>query len=206
MNYPKSIENLISMLTKLPTVGPKTAERYVFYLLQQSGEDLQKFAQTIAELKEKTIVCKTCHAVSNSSPCEICSNQKRNRSTICIVASTRDLIAMENTKEYNGIYHVLGGNIDPIKGINPEQLNIRSLFKKIENNNIEEIIIALNPTMEGETTSMYLIKEIKKIKNIKRPEGIKISRLAKGLPSGFNIEYADELTLSSALKYRNKIE
>ena len=198
------------MLTRLPTVGPKTAERYVFYLLQQSGEDLQKFAQTIAELKEKTIVCKICHAVSNTSPCEICSDQKRNKNVFCVVANTRDLIAMENTKEYQGLYHVLGGNIDPIKGIGPEQLNVKSLFKKV-NNNIEEIIIALNPTMEGETTAMYLVKELQDIftkfnKNIQSAPKVKISRLAKGLPSGFNIEYADELTLSSALKYRNKIE
>jgi len=204
MNYPKSIENLISMLTRLPAVGPKTAERYVFYLLQQNGEDLQKFAQAIAELKEKTMVCKICHAVSNTSPCEICSDQKRDKNKLCIVANTRDLIAMENTKNYNGFYHVLGGNIDPIKNIGPEQLNIKSLLKKIDKN-IKEIIIALNPTMEGETTTLYLIKEFKKIKNINQPEGIKISRLAKGLPNGFNIEYADEITLANALKYRNKI-
>ncbi len=206
MKYPKSIENLISMLTHLPSVGPKTAERYIFYLLQQNDDELQKFAQAIAELKEKTVVCKICHAVSDSSPCEICSSQKRNKSILCIVANTRDLIAMENTKEYNGLYHILGGNIDPIKGIGPEKLNIKSLFKKIRsapNNNIKEIIIALNPTIEGETTAMYLTKELR---NTKYPKSIKISRLAKGLPSGFNIEYADELTLSNALKYRNKIE
>lgn len=202
MKYPQSIENLISMLTRLPAVGPKTAERYVFYLLQQNSEDLQKFAQAIAELKEKTILCKNCHAVSDTSPCEICSNQKRNKNTLCIVTNTRDLIAMENTKEYNGLYHVLGGNIDPIKGIGPEKLNIHSLFQKINKNNIEEIIIALNPNMEGETTTMYLNKEFKNIPKIKK---IKISRLAKGLPSGFNIEYADEMTLSNALKYRNKL-
>ncbi len=195
MTYPKSIQNLINYFSKLPTVGPKTAERYVFYLLQQGGEDLQGFAQAIAELKEKITICKSCGAVSESNPCFICADKSRDKSIICIVANTRDMLAIENAKQYKGIYHILGGVINMIEGIGPEKLNIKNLLNKIKKDNIKEIIIALNPNMEGETTAMHLNKIIK-------PFNIKITRIARGLPTGSDLEYADETTINNALKYR----
>ena len=196
MAYPKSIQNLIDYFTSLPTVGPKTAERYVFYLLKQHPEDLQKFAQAIAELKENTVVCSKCFAISESSPCSICSDKKRDQSLLCLIANTRDMLTLEATRQYNGLYHILGGLINTIEGIGPEKLQIKPLFDKIKNQPVKEVVLALNPTLEGETTVLYLTKLLK-------PYKIKITRLAKGLPMGADLEYADEITLTNALKYRN---
>jgi len=198
MRYPPSIQNLIDHFCKLPTVGPKTAERYAFYLLKQHPEWLQKFAQAIAEVKEKTTICRNCLAIAESNPCKICSNQKRNHSVICLVADTRDMLAIEATKQYNGGYHILGGVINTIEGIKPEQLNIEVLLKHLKQNGAKEVIIAFNPDFEGETTSLYISKLLKPLK-------IKITRLAKGLPMGADLEYADEITITNALKYRNEI-
>jgi recombination protein RecR len=198
MRYPLSIQNLIDEFAKLPTVGPKTAERYVFYLLKQNAEDLQKFAQAIAELKEKITICQTCLAVTDSNPCLICSNSKRNQEIICVIAKTRDMLTIEDTRQHNGLYHVLGGTINAINGIKPEDLNIQKLVNRIKNNKISEIILALNPTLEGETTCLYLVKALK-------PLNIKITRIARGLPSGADLEYADQITLTNALKYRTNL-
>ena len=198
MRYPASIQNLIDQFSKLPTVGPKTAERYVFYLLRQHPEWLQQFAQAIAEVKEKTTVCQTCLAIAESNPCQICSDQKRNRSVICLVADTRDMLAIEATKQYKGVYHILGGVINTIEGIKPDQLNIKALLNHLRQNNAKEIILAFNPDLEGETTAIYIAKLLKTHK-------IKITRLAKGLPMGADLEYADEITLSNALKYRSEM-
>ena len=198
MRYPASIQNLIDYFSKLPSVGPKTAERYVFYLLRQHPEWLQQFAQAIAEVKEKTTVCQTCLSIAESNPCQICSNQKRNHAVICLVADTRDMLAIESTKQYNGVYHILGGVINTIEGIKPDQLNIKTLLNHLKQNNTKEIILAFNPDLEGETTAIYIAKLLKAHK-------IKITRLAKGLPMGADLEYADEITLSNALKYRNEI-
>jgi recombination protein RecR len=198
MKFPKSIQNLIDHLGKLPTVGPKTAERYVFYLLKQNPEELQSFAQAIAELKEKTTVCQICHAYAETNPCQICSDKNRTKDSLCIVADTRDMLVVESTKEFRGQYQVLGGVINSIEGIGPEKLNIQSLINKLKRNNIKEVILALNPNLEGETTAMYLTKLIK-------PYKIKVTRLAKGLPVGADIEYADEMTMANALKYRNEL-
>lgn len=198
MSYPKSIQNLIDMFSGLPTVGPKTAERYVFYLLKQNPERLQKFAQHLAELKEKTTICQTCLTISESNPCEICSDKKRNQNQLCIVANPQDMLTIEATKQYNGLYHILDGLINAIEGIKPEYLNVKQLTGRFKN--ITEIILALSPTMEGETTAMYLAKFIKK----SNPK-IKITRLAKGLPTGASLEYADEMTLANALKNRTDI-
>ncbi|MFH0923221.1 MAG: recombination mediator RecR [Candidatus Falkowbacteria bacterium] len=198
MKYPFSIQNLISHFSQLPTVGPKTAERYVFYLLKQDPETLQKFALALSELKEKTTICQNCLAIAEFNPCQICADHKRNKSTICVVAGSRDMMAIESTKKYNGLYHILGGVINAIEGIKEDKLNIKQLVEKIKKNQIKEIILALNPDMEGETTAMYLTKLIK-------PHNIKTTRLAKGLPMGANLEYADEITLANALKYRNEL-
>ncbi len=208
MRYPASIQNLIEYFCKLPTVGPKTAERYVFYLLKQHPEWLQQLAQAIAEVKEKTTVCQICFSIAESNPCQICSDLKKNHSVICLVADTRDMLAIESTKQYNGVYHILGGVINTIEGIKPDQLNIKSLLNRIKQNNVKEIILAFNPDLEGETTAMYLVKLLKPYKinpDTKFGAGVKITRLAKGLPMGADLEYADEITLSNALKYRNEM-
>lgn len=198
MRYPRSLQNLINELTKLPSVGPKTAERYVFHLLNRDNEELQQLAQAIAELKEKTKICKTCYLISETDPCQICSDKNRDRTLLTVVSNTRDLLAIEATGEYQGVYHILGGVLDPIKGIKPEQLNIKTLVLKLKQNQINEVIFALNPTMEGETTTMYLVKLL-------RPLKIKLSRIAKGLPMGADLEYADDATLNNAMKFRNTL-
>lgn len=198
MRYPASIQNLIDHFSKLPSVGPKTAERYVFYLLKTHPESLQSFAQAIAELKEKTAVCQTCLSIAEANPCSICSDGKRNHSVVCLAADTRDILAIEATKQYNGLYFILGGVINTIEGIKPEQLNIKLLLARLKTGPVKEIILALNPDLEGETTAMYLAKLLK-------PHKIKITRLAKGLPMGADLEYADEITLSNALKYRSEM-
>lgn len=214
MKYPSSIQNLIDMFSMLPTVGPKTAERYVFYLLKQNPEDLQKFAQYLAELKEKTTICQKCLAISETDPCLICVDNKRDHGLICVVANTQDVLTIEATKQYNGLYHVLGGVINAIEGIKPEQLNIKPLLNRVKNlptaplsrdvrsgrgaGGEGEVILALNPNLEGETTSMYLAKLLK-------PYKLRVTRLAKGLPMGADLEYADEITLANALKYRTDL-
>ena len=200
MRFPAAIQNLIDYFSKLPTVGPKTAERYAFYLLKQDAEELQKFAQAIAELKEKTTICQTCLAVSETNPCAICLDKNRNKKQICLVADSRDMLVVEATKQFNGLYFVLGGLLNTIAGVGPEQLNVKQLISRLKSNQIAEIILALNPNLEGETTILYIVKLIKSL-NLK----IKITRLAKGLPSGSDLEYADEITLANALKYRNEM-
>lgn len=198
MKYPLIIQKLIDMFSRFPSVGPKTAERYVFYLLKQPANDLQKLAQFIAELKEKTTVCSRCLAISETNPCAICSNDKRTQNIICVVANTQDMLTIEATKQYDGLYHILGGVINIAQNIKPEELNIKQLLDKLRQKNTKEIILALNPDLNGETTTMYLAKLLKAYQ-------IKITRLAKGLPSGADLEYADEITLTNALKYRNEL-
>jgi recombination protein RecR len=200
MRYPKSIDNLIKQLTKLPSVGPRMAERFVFYLLNQDAEELQHLAQAIAELKEKTLVCSVCHAVADQSPCEICRDQGRDHSTISVVANTRDLLVFESAKEYRGAFHVLGGVINTIEGTKPENLHIRSLLTRIKKQKTKEVILALNPNLEGETTSMYLSKLLKT-----NFPNLRISRLARGLAMGTDLEYADEMTLLNAIRFRNTL-
>lgn len=198
MQYPASIKNLINEFMKLPTVGPKTAERFVFYLLQQSPEELQKFAQALAELKEKITICQTCFAVAETNPCPICSNKNRDASLACVVANTRDLIALERINEFKGIYHVLGGTINAIEGSDQKTLKIKELVDRIKKTKVREVILAFDPDFAGETTALYLIKQLPLTK-------VKITRLAKGLPMGSDLEYADDITLANALKYRNEI-
>ncbi|MFA7088147.1 MAG: recombination mediator RecR [Patescibacteria group bacterium] len=195
MKYPLAIQNLIDKLSKLPSVGPKTAERYVFYLLRQPEEKLKELANAIQELKSKITVCQSCLALSESNPCPICNDKNRSTEILCVVENIQDLAALEATKQYNGRYFILGGLINTIDDIRPEDLNIEQLLKKIKTENIKEIILALNFTLEGETTSLYLNKLLK--------DRLKITRLAKGLPAGSDLEYADEITLANALKNRS---
>jgi len=195
MKYPRAIQNLIEKLSEFPSVGPKTAERYVFYLLKQPAEKLKSLAVTLGELQEKTTICRECRAIAENNPCSICADPNRRRDVLCVVENTQDFLAIEGTKQFDGRYFILGGLINTINDIKPDDLNISLLAKRIQAEKIQEIILALNFTLEGETTALYLNKILK--------DHLKITRLAKGLPAGSDLEYADELTLSSALKNRN---
>lgn len=198
MRYPRAIQNLIERLSSLPSVGPKTAERYAFYLLRQSEEALDALATAINELKTKTTICISCQAISENSPCAICADSARTGDTLCVVENTQDMLALEATKQYAGKYFILGGLISAIDDVKPGDLNIEKLGRKIKAEKTKEVILAFNFTLEGETTALYLEKILK--------GHVRISRLAKGLPAGSDLEYADEMTLASALKYRNEVQ
>jgi len=195
MRFPRAIANLIEAFSQLPSVGPKTAERYVFHLLKSSPEKLENLAKSLSELKANITVCPNCLAISEISPCAICSDSIRKNGTLCIVENIQDLISLEATKQYKGQYFVLGGLINTIENVKPENLNIEKLLRRIKQDGFTEIILALNFTLEGETTSLYLNK-------ILQTYNLKVTRLAKGLPAGSDLEYADETTLATALKYR----
>jgi recombination protein RecR len=202
MRYPAAIQNLIDQFSQLPSVGPKTAERYVFHLLKFSPEKIQLFSQHLFNLKKDLKVCSQCLAISESNPCLICSDKNRPETALCIVANLQDMISLENTRQYQGKYFILGGLINTIENIRPDDLPLKQLTEKVNlllktNPNLE-IILALSPNLEGETTALYLAKLLK-------DHHIKITRLARGLPSGANLEYVDEMTLGQALKYRNTI-
>lgn len=203
MRYPKSIQNLIEQFGKLPTVGPKTAERFVNHLIRQKQEDLEVFASALTELKKGLKNCKLCQCLSEQDPCEICADANRQNNTLCVVASDQDLVSLEQTREYHGCYFVLGGLLNAIEGIRPEDLRLRKLAERVNQllklQKDLEIILALSPNLEGETTALYLTKILK------NPH-IRITRLARGLPTGSNLEYADQLTLGNALKYRNPVQ
>lgn len=198
MIYPKSIALLIEQFQKFPSVGPKSAQRMAFHLLKMPKTEVEKFAQSIIEAKENTFACDICFNMSSTNPCEICSSTARDKTTICVVSETKDLIAVEKTNEYKGLYHVLQGLISPIDGIGAEDIRIKELLHRLAENDVKEIILALSPSVEGEATSLYLNKLIK-------PFGIKITRIAFGLPVGADLEYADEITLARALEGRREI-
>ncbi len=196
--YPKSIQNLITEFSKLPGIGPRTAARFAFSLLRKSKSDLELLSNAIIKLKEETKICKNCFNISEEDLCEFCSNVKRDRSLVCVVEEAINIPAIENTKRFTGLYHVLGGVIKPNEGIGPNDLKIKELIERIKSNGIKEIIIATNPNTEGETTALYLVKALRSYENIK------ITRLARGLSTGSDLEYADEMTISSALAGRRE--
>lgn len=198
MIYPKSIASLIEQFQKFPSVGPKSAQRMAFFLLRMSKSDVENFAKTVIEAKENTKTCEICFNLSSSSPCEICSSTSRDKSTICVVSESKDLIAIEKTNEYKGLYHVLQGLISPMDGIGAEDIRIKELLNRLTDENVKEVILALSPSVEGEATSLYLTKLIK-------PFGIKVSRIAFGLPVGADLEYADEITIAKAIEGRHEI-
>ena len=198
MIYPKSIATLIEQFQKFPSVGPKSAQRMAFYLLRMPLSEVQKFAQCMVEAKENTRTCEVCFNLSSTSPCEICQSTRRDKSTICVVAETKDLIAIEKTNEFSGLYHVLQGLISPMDGIGADDIRIKELLSRLTDENVKEVILALSPSVEGEATSLYLSKLIK-------PFGIKISRIAFGLPVGADLEYADEITIARAIEGRREI-
>ncbi len=198
MIYPKSVATLIEQFQKFPSVGPKSAQRMAFYLLRMPMAEVQKLAQSIVEAKENTKTCEVCFNLSSTSPCEICSSERRDKSTICVVAETKDLIAIEKTNEYRGLYHVLQGVISPMDGIGADDIRIKELLTRLTDDKVKEVILALSPSVEGEATSLYLSKLIK-------PFGIKISRIAFGLPVGADLEYADEITIARAIEGRREL-
>ena len=198
MHYPKPLAKLIGALEKLPGIGPKSAQRLAFHLLLASDEEARILTEAIAEVKEKITQCKVCYNFADQEICDICASDKRDKTTICVVAEPRDVIAMEKTNEYKGTYHVLQGVISPMDGIGPEMLRIRELQQRVADDSIKEIILATNPTIEGDTTAMYL-------SGILKPLGVKVTRIAHGMPVGGDLDYADQATLIRALEWRREI-
>ena len=198
MNQLKSLVRLQESLAKLPSVGKKSAERMAFAMLEMDDEDLKEFSEAIKDLKTKIHFCPICGNITEDETCDICQDESRDRSTILVVASPKDVLAFENAEGYHGLYHVLGGTISLSKGKGIEELNIASLMKRIDEENIKEIIIATNPTVDGETTALYLAKLL-------QGKNVNVTRLAYGLPMGGNLDYADALTLAKAIEGRRKI-
>jgi recombination protein RecR len=196
--YIKSVENLINEFRKLPGIGPKSAKRIVFYLLKLSKGDVSELSQALVEMKEKVRVCKYCYNLTEEDVCSICRDQSRDKKKICIVEEVSDLIIIEKTGEYKGLYHILGGLLSPIENIGPREIRIPGLLERIKADNTEEVIMALNPTVEGESTAMYL-------KKILSPLGVRVTRLASGLPVGGDLEYADEVTIGRAITDRREL-
>ena len=201
MKIAKPLAKLIESFQKLPGIGPKTAQRLGFYLLHVPQDELDYFADALSELKKNTVLCRLCKNVSEEDPCPICSDIKRDKSQIMVVGQPLDVLAFEKTGKYDGLYHVLHGTISPLENIGPDEIYIKELIKRLGDNVLTEIIIATNPTMEGDATAMYLNKEIKKIGN---SETI-VSRLGMGIPTGADLEYADETTLKESLDGRRKM-
>ena len=192
------LDNLIDQFAKIPGVGRKSAQRMAFYILNLPLDDARMFSESIINVKKQIIKCKICQNISETEECSICTNENRNKSTICVVQDPKDLLAFERIGEYDGLYHVLHGLISPMDGIAPDDLTIKELLSRLNDDSIKEVIMATNPTIEGEATAMYLAKLIK-------PLNIKVTRLAYGIPVGGNLEYADDLTLNRALEGRCEI-
>ncbi len=195
--YPSAIQALIDQFAKFPSIGEKSAQRFVFFLLRQQQEELVKFATLIINLRETMIVCSQCQNYSDRNPCSLCTQPTRDKSILCVVAYSHDVNAIEKTGEYKGLYHILGGNINILDGITPDTLRIKELAERIKKSNrgIQEVILACNPDLEGESTNLYLEKILKQYP-------VKVTKLARGLPRGADIEYTDEITLGDALKAR----
>ncbi len=202
MKIPKAIQNLIESFEKLPGVGPKTAQRLTFYLLHVPQYELDKFASSLTGLKTGTVICSNCFTVGETDPCEICEDKSRDQGMICVVEDPLDVLALEKNGKYRGVYHVLHGRIDPLNNIGPDEIYIKQLLERINDKGlmIKEVILATNPTMEGEATAMYINKQLKS-QNSK----VKTSRIGRGLPTGADLEYADEVTLQRAMEGRSEI-
>ncbi|HSW48008.1 MAG TPA: recombination mediator RecR [Candidatus Saccharimonadales bacterium] len=199
MKIPKAITNLVESFERLPGVGPKTAQRLAFYLLHVPQGELDRFAMSVAELKKNTIICSICFSVDEIDPCSICSDAKRNQQIICVVEQPLDILAFEKSGKYTGVYHVLHGKIDPLNNIGPDEIHIAELLQRCRNSDIKEVILATNPTMEGEATAMYIAKQLKT-----ENQELRITRIGRGLPTGADIEYADSTTLVQAMTGRQE--
>jgi recombination protein RecR len=200
MNFPsRLIEDAVNEISKLPGIGKKTALRLVLHLLRQENSATQHLSSALLNLRANITYCKDCHNISDAPLCSICESHKRDRSLLCVVEDIRDVIAIENTSQYQGLYHVLGGVISPIEGIGPSELKIESLLRRIPQSEIREIIMALSPTMEGDTTAFYLTKKLKDLE-------VKISTISRGIPIGGELEYTDEITLGRSIISRTTYE
>lgn len=204
MKIPKAIQNLIESFEKLPGVGPKTAQRLTFYLLHVPQYELDKFADSLKNLKTGTVICSNCFTVGESDPCEICEDNSRNQEMICVVEEPLDVLALEKGGKYKGVYHVLHGRIDPLNNIGPDEIYIQQLIDRIKHSEIAEVILATNPTMEGEATAMYIAKQLREQLTINNRQ-LTISRIGRGLPIGADLEYADEVTLQRAMEGRSEL-
>jgi len=191
----EAINRLIQELNRLPGIGPKSAQRLAYYLLRAPDEQIKQLTDALLSLKQKTVLCSVCFNVTESDPCAICRNDQRDRATICIVEQPQDVLAMEHTGIYKGLYHVLHGAISPTDGVGAANIRIRELMSRLQNSRVTEVILATNATLEGEQTALYLSRQI-------TPLGIKVTRLARGLPFGTELEYADDVTLTRAIEGR----
>ncbi|WP_274648521.1 recombination mediator RecR [Paenibacillus humicola] len=198
MYYPEPIAKLIDAFSRLPGIGPKTAARLAFHTLRMKEDDVIDFAKALVSVKRNLHYCSVCCNITDIDPCRICQDKSRDPSIICVVQESKDLVAMERTKEYEGQYHVLQGAISPMEGIGPDEIRIAELLKRLSDERVQELILATNPNIEGEATAMYLSRLVK-------PFGIKVTRIAHGLPVGGDLEYADEVTLSKALEGRREL-
>ncbi len=200
MQYPsKLIENAVNQFSKLPGIGKKTALRLTLHLLNQDEIDVEGFSSAFINMRQNTRFCKRCHNIADDELCDICNTSSRDHTSVCIVEGLRDIMAIENTAQYNGVYHILGGIISPIDGIGPEELNIDSLIKRLEGGEIKEVIMALSPTIEGDTTIFYLSKRVQQY-------GVKVTTIARGISFGGELEYADEMTLGRSIVTRTPYE
>ncbi|HIF3979572.1 TPA: recombination mediator RecR [Listeria monocytogenes] len=198
MHYPEPITKLIDSFMKLPGIGPKSAARLAFYVLDMKEDDVLDFAKALVDAKRNLSFCSVCGHITDKDPCYICADTSRDRSVICVVQESKDVIAMEKMRDFHGLYHVLHGTISPMDGIGPEDINIPDLLKRLQDDTIEEVILATNPNVEGEATAMYISRLLK-------PSGMKVTRIAHGLPVGGDLEYADEVTLSKAMEGRREV-
>ncbi|WP_251943488.1 recombination mediator RecR [Staphylococcus sp. Marseille-Q5304] len=198
MHYPEPISKLIDSFMKLPGIGPKTAQRLAFHVLDMKEDDVVQFAKALVDVKRELTYCSECGHITEQDPCYICQDKGRDRSVICVVEDDKDVIAMEKMKEYKGLYHVLHGSISPMDGIGPEDINIPSLVNRLKDEEVKELILAMNLNLEGESTAMYISRLVK-------PIGITVTRLAQGLSVGGDLEYADEVTLSKAIMGRTEM-
>ncbi len=197
-DYPKQLEILINELSKLAGVGEKSAQRLAFHILDKDEKQVEALAESMLNAKRQLRHCSICGNLTDSDPCKICSDPGRRKDLICVVETPRDLMAMERIRDYNGTYHVLHGVISPMEGIGPEDINLKSLIKRLQNTDCEEVIIATNPTIQGEATAMYISRLLK-------PAGIKVSRIAHGVPVGSDLEFADEVTLLKSFEGRREL-
>lgn len=193
------LENAVNEFSRLPGIGKKTALRLVLHLIKQSPEEVQRFNEAINKMKNEVVFCTVCHNISDTAVCNICSNPLRKKETICVVENIRDVIAIESTQQFNGLYHVLGGIISPLDGVGPEQLNIEALVNRVQQGDVKEIIFALSPNIQGDTTIYYIQKKLQSY-------NITITTIARGISFGGELEYADELTLGRSLQNRMPVE
>ncbi|MGI6731861.1 MAG: recombination mediator RecR [Anaerovoracaceae bacterium] len=196
--YAKPLSRLINELAKLPGIGGKTAQRLAFHILSLNDKDAAAIAEAILDAKKNMKYCSVCGNLTDTDPCRICVDEKRDQTIICVVESPKDISAMERMREFKGLYHVLHGAISPMDGIGPEDINLKQLIIRLQKNDVREVILATNPNIEGEATAMYAARLIK-------PSGIKVSRIAHGIPVGGDLEYADEITLSKAMEGRREL-